>query len=121
MRFAAWLALLLGVAVLGMWLNSFISGGVPELTTAPVAIAFHLTAEGIMVGVLIVAGVGLFGRRRWAVPLFYLGAGMLVYSGINSPGYFAGQGAWGIVAVFAGVLVLAVLAVSAVAGSRREA
>jgi len=121
MRFTAWLALILGVAVVGMWLNALFSGGVPELKTDPVAIAFHLAAEGIMAVSLIVAGVGLFGRRRWAVPLFYLGAGMLVYSGINSPGYFAGQGAWGIVAVFAGVLVLAVLAVTAVTGTRREA
>jgi hypothetical protein len=41
-------------------------------------------------------------------------AGMLIYSVIVSPGYFAQQGQWALVAMFAVLLVLAIVSVAVV-------
>ncbi|MFP4345070.1 MAG: hypothetical protein ACLFU8_10285 [Anaerolineales bacterium] len=70
------------------------TGNVPELETEPLAIAFHLAAELATAVALLFAGVGLLRRARWATSVTRLALGMLLYTVINSAGYFAEQGAW---------------------------
>jgi hypothetical protein len=68
---------------------------------------------------LIVAGVAILKRAAWAAKTYLVFAGMLIYSVIASPGYFAQQGQWALVIMFAVLLVLAVASVYTIAESER--
>ncbi len=99
-------------ALMGLQWGFFLAtGNVPELETEPLAIAFHLAAELATAIALIVAGSSLLRRARWVRPVTLLALGMLLYTVINSAGYFAEQGVWGMVGMFGVLLVLTLLAV----------
>jgi hypothetical protein len=67
---------------------------------------------------LMIAGVRLLQARgtRWGP----VAIGMLIYTVINSAGYFAEQGAWGMVAMFGALLVVAIAAAAAMLGFATE-
>ena len=85
------------------------------MKTKPVRIGFHLAGEFITAIGLIAGGAAILGQRVWGSALFLVAVGMLVYSGIVSPGYFAQKGRWGFVGMFAVLLALAVVAIVFVA------
>ena len=111
MRFAAWSALVIGALMLAQWLFFIVAGHVPEFETEPYALGFHLVAEVATAAALVVVGVLLLGGRRGAVRFALVAFGMLVYTSVNSPGYFAQLGQWPLVAMFAGVLAVALAAI----------
>ncbi len=117
MRFAGWYGVVVGGLMLAQWAFFLITGNVPELQSEPLRIAFHLAAELLTAAALIVAGAGLLRARSrtgtggWARTLYLLAAGMVIYSEIVSPGYFAQQGQWFMVGMFAVVLGLAIASV----------
>lgn len=105
MKFAGWYGIIVGLLMLIQWSFFLATGQVPELETEPVRIYFHLASELVTAFGLLVSGAALLWRKPWA-PMFYLlAAGMLLYSVIVSPGYFAQQGQWGLVGMFAIVLI----------------
>lgn len=117
MKFCGWYAISVGIIMIGQW-GFFISmGQVPELQSEPLRIAFHLASEGITAILLILSGVGVLqswkGIRNW----YYVACGMLLYSVIVSPGYFAQLGQWSLVVIFA---VLGVATVSAIVVLERK-
>jgi hypothetical protein len=114
MKFAAWYAILVGMLMLGQWGFFLAAGQVPELHTEPWRIAFHLAAEGLTAVGLLASGLGLLKSRPWGGQAFLLAAGMLLYSLIVSPGYFAQQRQWPLVGMFAALLALAVFSVARV-------
>lgn len=81
----------------------------PEFQTAPWAIAFHLAAEAATALALIVSGAGLLRGAAWARTVSLVALGMLIYTVIVSPGYFAQQGVWPLVVMFLLLLVLALV------------
>ena len=85
--------------MIAQWAMFLLSGSVPELRSEPVRIGFHLAAELLTAVVLIVAGAGTLGAKRWARELLLVGLGMLVYTSIVSPGYFAQRGQMGFLAM----------------------
>ncbi len=101
MRFAGIFALAVGILMFGQWAVALATGGVPELQTAPMAIGFHLAAEVLTALALILSGLALLKKRTWGRTLFLVAGGMLLYSVINSPGYFAQRGQWIAVGMFA--------------------
>jgi hypothetical protein len=107
MKFTAWFCLIVGVFILTSWFFFLAAGQVPELATEPYAIAAHLVAEAATAVALIAAGVGLLRQRGWAPPVALVGLGMLIYTVINSSGYFAEQRDWPPVFIFALLLLLA--------------
>jgi hypothetical protein len=101
--------LLVGVAVLGLWAMLFVRGQVPEAQTAPWSLACHVAAEVLMAVILLV--VAWAGWRGYPAPRSaWLGLGMVIYSTINSAGYYAQRRVWGPVALFAVLLAGAVIA-----------
>ena len=112
MKFAAWYGILVGV--LGQWGMFLATGQVPELRSEPLHIAFHLAGEGLTATGLLVSGIALLKRKNWAKRVYLVAAGMLLYSVIVSPGYFAQQGQWPLVAMFGTLLVLALLSLAEV-------
>jgi len=112
MRFAAITAIIIGVVMLLQWGFFLLSGQVPELETEPVRIAFHLAAEAVTALSLILAGWLLIQGHPRGRELGLVAFGMLIYTVIVSPGYFAQQGAWPLVAMFAVLLFLAILSIA---------
>jgi hypothetical protein len=114
-RFAAWFSILTGSAMLAMWPAFFASGAVPETESAPVALAFHLGAETMTAVTLIVAGVGLARAARWGPTAYLVGTGMLLYTVVASPGEFVERGEYAFVAMFAALVVFAVVGLRSIA------
>ncbi|MBN1266289.1 MAG: hypothetical protein JXA25_12405 [Anaerolineales bacterium] len=94
-------AVIVGVGMLGQWTFLYLSHQIPELETEPIRIRFHIAAEAAAALTLIAGGIGLFLSASWGTPVFLVGAGMLFYTAIVSPGYFAQQGQWGWLVMFA--------------------
>ncbi|MBN2406048.1 MAG: hypothetical protein JXE06_10765 [Coriobacteriia bacterium] len=109
--FPAWYALIVGVLIIAQWGFFLATGQVPELQSEPYRIAFHLVGEAITAIVLIGAGVGLLKRCLWGRSLALVAYGLLVYTMIVSPGYFAQSGDWPFVVMFVVLLTMAVVAI----------
>lgn len=107
MLFPAIFAIVVGIGMIGMWAASYFTKQIPELESEPVRIKFHLAAEFITALSLIAAGIGLLARQGWAVFAYLIATGMLLYTVIASPGYFAQKGQWGYVIMFGVILLLA--------------
>ena len=114
MNFPAIFAIVVGVGMIGQWVVSYFSKQIPELQTEPIRILFHLTAELTTALTLIVSGVGLLGGWTWGVPTYLVATGMLLYTAIVSPGYFAQKGQWGWLVMFGVIILLALVNLSLV-------
>ena len=101
MKFPAWYGILVGFLMVTQWSFSILSGEVPEFQTAPWEIAFHLAAELSTALVLMIGGIATLRSIKPARQVLLVGLGMVIYSEIVSPGYFAQLGQWPLVAVFA--------------------
>jgi hypothetical protein len=110
-RFSAWYGIVVSVIICCQWGFFLATGSVPELDDSSRQIAFHLVAEFLMAVVLFLGSVGLLRGWRRAAAAYLVGAGMVVYSVMNSPGYFAQRGDWALVAMFLVLLVLTVAAI----------
>jgi hypothetical protein len=111
MIFAAVYALVVGAGMIGQWLFFLATGQVPELKTEPYRIRFHLAAEFATAIALLVGGIALLTGQTWGRWFYLLATGMLLYTVIVSPGYFAEKGQWAFVGMFAVVLLLALLSI----------
>jgi len=100
-----------GVMMVGQWVFFLAMGQVPELQTEPWRIGMHLAAEFITAIGLIFSGLSLIRNRCWGMRGFLVFAGMLVYSVIASPGYFAQQGNWVLVGMFAILLFMTIISI----------
>ena len=106
MRFLAWFQIVVGAGMAGFWIVVVLAGQVPELDVGQRDILFHLTAELLTAAVLVTAGLMLLrgvSTRARTLSAFALGA--LLYTAINSPGYYADLGEWAMVAMFAALAV----------------
>lgn len=101
MKFSGWYSILVGILMIGQWGFFLVAGQVPELQTEPVRIAFHLAAELITAVALVLSGYLLLKKTSLSKHLALVSAGMLLYTTIVSPGYFAQSGDWPIVIMFA--------------------
>ena len=111
MKFSAWYGILVGSLMIAQWTFSIVSGGVAEFQTAPWEIAFHLVAETATALMLIIGGINTLKSIVWAKQILLVGLGMVIYSEIVSPGYYAQLGQWVFVVMFAILLLGAVVSV----------
>ena len=105
---AAVFAIVVGAMMIGQWAFFIAAGEVTELETEPVRISFHLAAEFLTAAVLVIAGLALIKQKDWAFPIFMLALGMLSYTIVVSPGYFAQDGDYVFVGMFVVLWVLTV-------------
>jgi hypothetical protein len=117
MNFPAWYGILVGFLMIAQWAFSILAGGVPEFQDAPWEIAFHLAAEFSTAVVLIIGGVAGLRSVTWSRQVLLLGLGMVIYSEIVSPGYFAQLDQWAFVVMFAVLLLGAVWSVTRLVSS----
>lgn len=111
MKFSTWYGIAVGSLMIAQWTFSIVSGGVPEFETAPWAIAFHLAAEMSTALILITGGLATLKSISWGKTALLTGLGMVIYSEIVSPGYYAQLGQWLFVGMFAILLFGAVWSV----------
>ena len=112
MKFVKISSVFIGTLMLFQWMFFLVTGNVPELETTPVSISFHLTIEFITAIALIVTGISLrASKQQWWV-LSAFAQGMLSYTVVNSPGYFAQTGEYALVLMFAFLLIIAIINVS---------
>jgi hypothetical protein len=116
MIFPAVFSIVVGIGMLGQWTASFVSGRIPELRTEPIRIWFHIAAECLTAFALITAGVALIVAARFAPTLFFVALGMLFYTAIVSPGYFAQKGQWWWLFMFGVIVVLGIVSLGVVIG-----
>jgi hypothetical protein len=100
MRYSAWFSLIVGLLMFGQWGFFLATGQVPELQTEPMRIIAHLIGEFLTAILLMIGGIAYFKKNEAAKNLLLVAAGMLFYTIIVSPGYFAQLGQWPIVGMF---------------------
>jgi len=117
MNLGAYFAIIVGLAMIGQWVYFLVKGEVSEVRTSPVELGFHLLSELVTAITLIIGGIILLMDYRWGLAVYLLAVGALIYSVTNSAGYFIQRRKWPFVAVFAVILLLALLSVVAVFGA----
>jgi hypothetical protein len=119
--FASIFSIIVGTAIIGQWTVSFIKKQIPGpeagavIGRGAVEMGFHYTAEFLTAAVLIAAGIGLLVEGAWGPTVYYVGTGMLIYTAINSSGYFAQQRQGAMVGMFAVLIILALINLNIVA------
>ena len=111
MKYSAWYAILVGILMIAQWMFSIATNSVPEFETAPWAIGFHLAGEFLTALILIIGGIASLKSTNWGKQFLLVGLGMVIYSEIVSPGYFAQQGQWAMIVMFAVLLFGTIFAV----------
>ena len=99
-------SVLMGCSIIILWVILLTSNQVPELNTEPASIYFHIVAELLMAVLLLICGISFLLGYKWSVRLFTFSTGLLVYSVINSSGYYANNGQISMVIVFMIILIL---------------
>ncbi|MBN1315739.1 MAG: hypothetical protein JXA42_09735 [Anaerolineales bacterium] len=111
MIFASAFSIIVGVGMIGQWAFSYFSKQIPELEHEPIRIWFHIAAEMATAMNLIVGGLGLLLNWGWGKDIYFIAMGMLFYTAIVSPGYFAQKGQWAWLGIFAVVFLLGIAGV----------
>lgn len=103
-------AIVVGLFMVGFW-GMLVATGRAELKERPWDMRYHIAAEFVTAALLILSGVGSFlgvGGDSVSTPL---ALGMLLYTVINSSGFYAGQGNRPMVGMFSVLTVLTAMAV----------
>ncbi len=111
MKFAAAFSLIVGFGMIVQWTMSYLNKQIPELKTEPIRIGFHLAGEMLTAVSLIISGIGLLIRQPWSQRLFMVASGMLIYTAVVSPGYFAQKGHWLWVGIFGFLITLSIISI----------
>ena len=114
--FATIAGLVLGGGILGIWGLLLVSRQVPEIQNQDRAIYFHIAAE-ILTGFIVITGAVAAiatAASSWSVGLLAIGLGAVLYSTINSPGYYANQKKWHFVGLFAALGTVAIVSLAAI-------
>ncbi|MBN1859418.1 hypothetical protein JW848_09465 [Candidatus Bipolaricaulota bacterium] len=124
MAFPAVYALTIGLLMAVQWARTLVANAVPDQGEAfsgrgSLEMAFHWAAEAITAALLLASGAGLLCEAEWAAWLLPLSLGMLLYTVINSPGFFAQRREWRMVVVFGLILAGAVAALVAFVTTER--
>jgi len=86
--------IIIGIAMLSMWIFLLGKREVPELATKPTQISFHLVAEFLTSIMLVIGGIGMFSNQSWGYIIFYISIGMMIYSSINAAGFYGQLKDW---------------------------
>ncbi len=105
-RIAAAYSIVVGVSMTAMWIMFYFTGSIPELTTEPARILLHITAEIVTAVALIIAGWSLLLGKTWGYQAYLVATGALLYTMIQSPGYFLNLGQFGFVGMFIVLIIL---------------
>ena len=101
--------ILIGTMMIVQWSYFLATGQVPEIRSEPLRLAFHLVGEFLTAFGLLVSGMAVLKRIKWGKLVLLVSNGLLIYSVIVSPGYFAQTGQWEMVTMFMVILALTIV------------
>ena len=105
-------ALIVGLAMIGVWIVLLVTGQdlrlQNELRTIPFEIGMAITSDMLTAIMLMVAGFGLIKNHNWAIKVFLLSMGFLFYSVVNAVGLYGQRGDLAFIIMFGAILMLAV-------------
>lgn len=102
-------SIFIGISMIGLWVMFWLTWEIPELSTEPIRIGMHLAAEFSTAVLLLVGGITLLKGYERSINIFQISMGMLIYTLIQSPGYYAQQGDLAFVGMFAVFLIIALI------------
>jgi len=106
-------AILIGVSIIGIWITLYVTGSIPEFDTEPIRIGMHMIAE-ITTGIILILGAyGLLNNKKWGYNVYLISMGMLIYTLIVSPGYYAEKSNYFFVGMFTIILLFTIIFVVA--------
>ena len=108
-KIAAVYSFIVGIAMIGMWTVFVLTGQVPELNTEPIRVSMHILGEIATALALLIGGYGMWTDKKWGLQAYMLSMGMLLYTLIVSPGYYAQSGSIAMVGMFAAFFVIALV------------
>lgn len=117
MVFAAIFALVTGIAIIGQWVITIKRKEVKDLDAGTEfgrgskEMAFHYVAEFGTAIMLIISAINLFIKSHWGPYLFLISEGMLIYTVINSAGYFAQKGQDSMLVMFGVIFACSVISI----------
>ena len=99
-KLSAIYSIIIGIALICMWLSLLSTNQVPEINSAPLQLTYHLIAEFLTGLLLIAGGFGLIKNSGWGFHIYLISMGMLMYTVIASTGYYANNGDIAMVGMF---------------------
>jgi len=108
-------SILVGISIIGFWGFFLGTRQISKLGSkqTPIEIGYHVAAEVLTAGLLVIAGIGPVYSLGWGRSLSLIALGMLLYAVINSPGLYAAKKNVPMIAMFS---VLTVLTLAAILG-----
>ncbi len=106
-------SIIIGIIMIGMWTFFLVAGLVPEFSANSIAISLHLVAEFLTAILLLISGIGLIMKQKWGFNVNLVALGMLLYTVIVSPGYYAKPGGEVFLGMFGVLIVLTAIFVGA--------
>ncbi len=106
-RFQAIFSIVGGLSICGIWTMLLATDSVADLEAKPVLITTHIVSEFLTAAFLLVGGVALLRKKPFALRVFLVGQGLLMYSALNAGAYYADTG--GMQAVFISIFALSAL------------
>jgi hypothetical protein len=101
-KISAVYAIISGIAMYVLWGIFYATGFVvKEVSATPVSFYILIGAECLTATLLLVSGFGLFAKQKWALRLFFISMGMMLYAVIFATGQFSQRGNFGLVGFFA--------------------
>jgi hypothetical protein len=108
-KLASIYSIIIGIAMICMWIVFILTNQVPEINIAPLKISYHLLAEFLTAILLLIGGFGLFTKKEWGFNLYFISMGMLLYTVIVSAGYYADLGEMIMVVMFTVFQIVTIL------------
>jgi peptidoglycan/LPS O-acetylase OafA/YrhL len=106
-------AIIIGIIMIGLWSVLIVTNQIRN-EEKPYAISFHLAGEFGTAILLIVSGIGLWISAPWAKILAAFSLGMLLYTVIVSPGYYAQLNNLPMVGIFVPMIALTIVAIAVI-------
>jgi hypothetical protein len=90
--FVSLYSLLVGISIFGYWAALYTRKQVFAATSRPaIETKYHVVAELLTAAILVVGGIGTILSAEWSGSVLFIGLGMLLYTEINSPGFYAAR------------------------------
>ena len=105
---SAMFGIVVGIALILIWLYRIATGGVPELWDSMLQTKLHVLIQLLTGLFLIFAGWALWAGKTWAFKAFILANGMLIIAVINAVSWYGDRGEMGFVLFFVAVAIAAV-------------
>jgi hypothetical protein len=104
-------AIVVGILILDLWAVLYVRKAIPELRTAKREIVTHIAAE-MTTAIVLLAGGALNFLSAGSTWILLVGMGMLLYSVVNSSGYYWHRKVYAPLTMFAVLGILAVVSIA---------